>query len=149
MPEFARRGGVLSVIPVAALAAAGVPAGCPAPTATVAGAPRAVAAVPSVAAPSAAVTPGAGAGRLPEQVPGLGPRTPGRVPDDARQVVVVTGAGRNASRSRVVAYERTPTAGAAARDGPRATRSAGGPTTTAAATSARRSGCSASPTPGA
>ncbi|WKX71417.1 L,D-transpeptidase family protein [Streptomyces sp. XD-27] len=46
-------------------------------------------------------------GRLPAELPGLGPRTRARVPRDARQVVVVTGAGRHSSRSTVVLYERT------------------------------------------
>jgi L,D-peptidoglycan transpeptidase YkuD (ErfK/YbiS/YcfS/YnhG family) len=43
----------------------------------------------------------------PQQLPGLGPKTWARVPDDARQAVVVTGRGKNSSRSTVVLYERT------------------------------------------
>lgn len=86
MPESTRRAGVLSFVPAMVLAAV-----C----------------VPSAATPSPAATPEPAAARLPEQVPGLGPRTLDGIPDDARQVVVVTGAGRNASRSRVVVYERT------------------------------------------
>lgn len=43
----------------------------------------------------------------PQQLPGLGPRTWAKVPDDARQAVVVTGRGKNSSRSTVVLYERT------------------------------------------
>jgi hypothetical protein len=39
-------------------------------------------------------------------LPGLGPRTRAEVPRDAEQVVVVTGAGRDASRSTAVLYER-------------------------------------------
>ncbi|MBZ9643946.1 L,D-transpeptidase family protein [Streptomyces sp. PSKA30] len=43
------------------------------------------------------------------QLPGLGPRTLAEIPENARQVVVVTGAGRNSPRSQVVLYQRTPT----------------------------------------
>ncbi|WP_327715126.1 L,D-transpeptidase family protein [Streptomyces sp. NBC_00490] len=43
----------------------------------------------------------------PRQLPGLGPNTWAKVPDDARQAVVVTGRGKNSSRSTVVLYERT------------------------------------------
>ncbi|NUO45971.1 MAG: L,D-transpeptidase family protein [Streptomyces sp.] len=43
----------------------------------------------------------------PQQLPGLGPKTWARVPDDARQAVVVTGRGKKSSRSTVVLYERT------------------------------------------
>ncbi|MEU4090869.1 L,D-transpeptidase family protein [Streptomyces sp. NPDC026673] len=111
MPAFRRRGGVLSGISVA-VATAGVLAGC-APAATVAGAPRAAAAAPSLAAPAAAApspeaTPEPAVPTLPDEVPGLGRRTLAAIPDDARQVVVVTGDGRNSSRSRVVVHERTP-----------------------------------------
>lgn len=43
----------------------------------------------------------------PQQLPGLGPKTWAKVPDDARQAVVVTGRGKNSSQSTVVLYERT------------------------------------------
>ncbi|WP_210583937.1 L,D-transpeptidase family protein [Streptomyces sp. GESEQ-35] len=43
----------------------------------------------------------------PQQLPGLGPKTRAQVPSDARQAVVVTGQGKNSSRSTVVLYERT------------------------------------------
>ncbi|MES5820045.1 L,D-transpeptidase family protein [Streptomyces sp. RG80] len=43
----------------------------------------------------------------PQQLPGLGPKTWAQVPDDARQAVVVTGRGKDSSRSSVVLYERT------------------------------------------
>ncbi|MEV6166776.1 L,D-transpeptidase family protein [Streptomyces sp. NPDC051954] len=43
----------------------------------------------------------------PRQLPGLGPKTLAQVPPDARQAVVVTGRGKNSSRSTVVLYERT------------------------------------------
>ncbi|MFF7446385.1 MULTISPECIES: hypothetical protein [unclassified Streptomyces] len=43
----------------------------------------------------------------PRQLPGLGPKTWAKVPDDTRQAVVVTGRGKNSPRSSVVLYERT------------------------------------------
>ncbi|MFB7493464.1 hypothetical protein ACFC09_01950 [Streptomyces sp. NPDC056161] len=43
----------------------------------------------------------------PAHLPGLGRRTAARIPADARQVVLVTGAGRNSSRAHVVLYRRT------------------------------------------
>ena len=43
----------------------------------------------------------------PQQLPGLGPKTWAKVPDDARQAVVVTGRGKSSPRSTVVLYERT------------------------------------------
>lgn len=43
----------------------------------------------------------------PQQLPGLGPETWAKVPGEARQAVVVTGNGRNSSRSTVVLYERS------------------------------------------
>ncbi|MBC2905660.1 hypothetical protein [Streptomyces cupreus] len=43
----------------------------------------------------------------PQQLPGLGPKTWAEVPTDARQAVVVTGSGKDSSRSTVVLYERT------------------------------------------
>ncbi|MER7490475.1 L,D-transpeptidase family protein, partial [Streptomyces sp. NPDC126497] len=51
---------------------------------------------------------GAGPGtRPPARVPGLGPRTLAWIPANARQVVVVTGRGRDANHSRVVLYQHT------------------------------------------
>ncbi|GAA4042295.1 hypothetical protein [Streptomyces shaanxiensis] len=43
----------------------------------------------------------------PQQVPGLGPKTWAEVPSRTRQVVVVTGRGKNSPLSTVVLYERT------------------------------------------
>ncbi|ULR55795.1 L,D-transpeptidase family protein [Streptomyces deccanensis] len=40
-------------------------------------------------------------------LPGLGPRTLAEIPDDARQVVVATGKGKDSSTSQVVLYQRT------------------------------------------
>lgn len=45
---------------------------------------------------------------LSAQLPGLGPRTLARIPGDTRQVVLVTGRGKNSPRSQVVFYQRTP-----------------------------------------
>jgi len=44
----------------------------------------------------------------PAALPGLGPRTRAQIPDSSRQVVVVTGRARDANRSEVVLYSRTP-----------------------------------------
>ncbi len=52
--------------------------------------------------PAPAAVPG-----LSRRLPGLGPRTSAQVPREARQVVLVTGAGRDSSDSRVVVYQRT------------------------------------------
>ncbi|WP_037676765.1 L,D-transpeptidase family protein [Streptomyces griseus] len=43
----------------------------------------------------------------PQQVPGIGPRTWAQVPRESRQVVLVTGRGKNSPQSTVVLYERT------------------------------------------
>ncbi|MEU6479316.1 L,D-transpeptidase family protein [Streptomyces sp. NPDC047017] len=43
----------------------------------------------------------------PARLPGLGPKTLAQIPGDARQVVLVTGQGKNANRSEVVLYQRT------------------------------------------
>jgi len=43
------------------------------------------------------------------ELPGLGPKTLAQVPSQARQAVVVTGRGKNSSKSEVVLYERTST----------------------------------------
>ncbi|MFC7989799.1 L,D-transpeptidase family protein [Streptomyces pilosus] len=53
---------------------------------------------------------GAGARkRAPAEIPGLGPRTRAWIPEQARQVLVVTGRGRDANRSEAVLYEHTGT----------------------------------------
>ncbi|MFI2026662.1 hypothetical protein [Streptomyces buecherae] len=44
---------------------------------------------------------------LPRQLPGIGPKTLAKVPERSRQVLLVTGEGRDSSRSRAVLYERT------------------------------------------
>ncbi|GAA1421558.1 lipoprotein [Streptomyces thermospinosisporus] len=44
----------------------------------------------------------------PAPLPGLGPRTRAQIPGSSRQVVVVTGRARDANRSEVVLYSRTP-----------------------------------------
>lgn len=43
---------------------------------------------------------------LVREIPGLGPRTRDRIPVSTRQALVVSGEGRNSSRSGVVLYER-------------------------------------------
>jgi L,D-peptidoglycan transpeptidase YkuD (ErfK/YbiS/YcfS/YnhG family) len=59
--------------------------------------------------PAASRTPalGAAAEASPREIPGLGPGTLARIPGSARQVVLVTGRGRDSPRSTVVLYERT------------------------------------------
>ncbi|MFE7747838.1 L,D-transpeptidase family protein [Streptomyces sp. NPDC057428] len=49
----------------------------------------------------------ASAASAPAQLPGLGPRTLADIPANARQVVLVTGQGKDSSRSQVVLYQRT------------------------------------------
>ncbi|GGW47111.1 hypothetical protein [Streptomyces griseoloalbus] len=52
----------------------------------------------------------AGAGTKPRpsaRIPGLGPRTLAWIPENARQVLVVTGRGRNDNRSEAVLHRRT------------------------------------------
>ncbi|MFE0255834.1 L,D-transpeptidase family protein [Streptomyces sp. NPDC059010] len=76
--------------------AAALPDHRPDATGPRAGAPTTAAPMPDVALEVA-----------PQQLPGLGPKTWGDVPPEARQAVVVTGSGRNSSRSTVVLYERS------------------------------------------
>ncbi|WP_339133404.1 L,D-transpeptidase family protein [Streptomyces sp. f51] len=56
---------------------------------------------------TAAPAPSASRNAAPGRLPGLGPRTLAAIPARTRQAVVVTGRGRNSSRSTVVLYERT------------------------------------------
>ncbi|WP_406010723.1 L,D-transpeptidase family protein [Streptomyces sp. NBC_00637] len=67
------------------------------PGATAAGTPAA----PDTSAPAVSVE------AAPQGIPGLGTRTRAAVPDDADQVVVVTGRGRDSPLSTVVLYRRT------------------------------------------
>ncbi|MER7930250.1 hypothetical protein ABTY96_45300 [Streptomyces sp. NPDC096057] len=60
---------------------------------------------PPPARPTSSAAPGAGAS--PAVIPGLGPAMAARVPADAHQLVLVTGQGKNSSRSQVVLYRRT------------------------------------------
>ncbi|WP_431043369.1 L,D-transpeptidase family protein [Streptomyces sp. P1-3] len=62
---------------------------------------------PGAGPPSRADLALTGPGRLPAELPGLGPRARDRVPGDAHQVLVVTGEGRRSSRATAVLYERT------------------------------------------
>lgn len=43
---------------------------------------------------------------LPHELPGIGPRTLAKIPERSRQVLLVTGEGRDSSRSKAVLYER-------------------------------------------
>lgn len=49
----------------------------------------------------------ASAASAPSQLSGLGPRTLAEIPENARQVVLVTGEDKNSSTSQVVLYQRT------------------------------------------
>ncbi|ELS50495.1 hypothetical protein [Streptomyces viridochromogenes] len=71
--------------------------------ATTGHAPESAAATATTSTP----TPGIPLEVAPQQLPGLGPRTWAQVPSDTRQAVVVTGSGKNSSRSTVVLYERS------------------------------------------
>lgn len=110
---FSRYLRTTAVCAVTAAALAGL-AGCGAggAMASPGGDVRTMAASPA-ASPAADAVPAAGrAGRsapapLPQRLPGLGPKTLGMVPDEARQAVVVTGDGPSSSRSTVILYERT------------------------------------------
>ncbi|MFI8206539.1 hypothetical protein [Streptomyces sp. NPDC085937] len=67
-------------------------------------------AAPADGAPGADGTAqGRPATEAPAVVPGLGPRTRAWIPADARQVVVVTGRGRDANHSEAVLYRHTGT----------------------------------------
>ncbi|MFF1544957.1 L,D-transpeptidase family protein [Streptomyces sp. NPDC058291] len=55
----------------------------------------------------ASPAPGAAGEAAPREIPGLGPKTRAAVPGNARQVIVVSGRGRNSPLSTVVAYRRT------------------------------------------
>ncbi len=70
----------------------------------------------AVVRPSGTPSSGPAVTSPPARLPGLGPRTLARVPADAGQAVVVTGAGHDSPDATVVLYQRTPagwTAGAA------------------------------------
>ncbi|MGV9706316.1 L,D-transpeptidase family protein [Streptomyces sp. NPDC003483] len=68
-----------------------------------AGQPAAVQPAPTPAAPQATVQPRP---EFPVQLPGLGPRTLAHVPENTRQVLLVTGAGRTSASSTVVLWRR-------------------------------------------
>lgn len=92
-----------TLLTAAALTALVTAGGCGAPAG-----PRAapVSAPQDAGAASPAHTEGAHA-PLPDRLPGLGPRTLADIPERTRQALVVTGSGRNSSRSKAVLYERT------------------------------------------
>jgi L,D-peptidoglycan transpeptidase YkuD (ErfK/YbiS/YcfS/YnhG family) len=70
---------------------------------------RTTAAPATAAVATRSPSPTAAHDALPAQLPGLGPHTLAGIPGSARQAVVVTGKGKNASTSTVVLYERTST----------------------------------------
>ncbi|MEU3948779.1 L,D-transpeptidase family protein [Streptomyces sp. NPDC029526] len=96
----------VALVVIAVLAGCGVLTGGPAPGPT----PTAgsVTTAPATSAPPA-VAPAAGAPGVPGagRLPGLGPRTLAQIPGDSGQVVVVTGRGKDSSRSEVVLHRRT------------------------------------------
>ncbi|MBD9734532.1 hypothetical protein IGX29_22510 [Streptomyces sp. H28] len=108
---------VVALVVTAALSACGVPGGGAAPDAAPDKAPPTSApasVAPAAGAPGAAGTAQgrAGAGvatTAPARLPGLGPKTLGQIPGDTRQVVVVTGRGKDSSRSEAVLHRRTAT----------------------------------------
>ncbi|GGM07311.1 lipoprotein [Streptomyces fumigatiscleroticus] len=79
-------------------------AGAPGPGAD----PRTPGAASVAAAPRTPAPGGPGETAAAQFLPGVGPRLGDKVPPRARQAVVVTGEGRNSSRSTAVLYERTP-----------------------------------------
>ncbi|KOV35545.1 L,D-transpeptidase family protein [Streptomyces sp. XY152] len=96
---------VLAVL--AALSGCGAGAGTAQRDVPVSGAPDTAGVAPG-ATGTAQGRAGTGARTLaPARIPGLGPRTRAWIPANARQVVVVTGRGKDANRSRVVLYEHT------------------------------------------
>ncbi|MER6142138.1 L,D-transpeptidase family protein [Streptomyces sparsogenes] len=102
------RTALAATLAVAVLAGCGASAGIPSGGAE----PRAGAAAADAEKRGGAPGPG-GQARRPASpalrdrlLPGLGPRTLAQVPGNARQVVVVTGEGRDSSRSTVVVYQR-------------------------------------------
>ncbi|MFK0170567.1 L,D-transpeptidase family protein [Streptomyces sp. NPDC090306] len=90
---------VVAVAAVSGCASSGPDASPAVPTATTAQAKGV-----GGAAASPAATPSATA---PARLPGLGPKTLAKVPDDADQVVVATGRSKTSSSSQVVLYRRT------------------------------------------
>ncbi|MEU1512269.1 L,D-transpeptidase family protein [Streptomyces sp. NPDC005811] len=91
--------------PAAAAPGHGSAASAPAPEST-APARSGTSALPEVSLQDAPA-PKTVARRLPQELPGLGPKTLAEVPSEARQAVVVTGLDEDSSRSTVVLYERT------------------------------------------
>ncbi|MFJ7966437.1 L,D-transpeptidase family protein [Streptomyces sp. NPDC096324] len=81
-------------------------AGCGGGTAEKAGAGAGGAPARDVGA-TRAPAPTASRTAAPGRLPGIGPRTLAAIPSRTRQAVVVTGSGRDSSRSTVVLYERT------------------------------------------
>ncbi|MFF4347332.1 L,D-transpeptidase family protein [Streptomyces sp. NPDC001530] len=83
----------------AAESAPGAPGASGAPGTTQAAMPRLRSADTEASATSAA--------SVPARLPGLGPATLAEIPENARQVVLVTGRGKDSPTARVVLYRRT------------------------------------------
>ncbi|WP_405880872.1 L,D-transpeptidase family protein [Streptomyces sp. NBC_01384] len=80
-----------------------VPASGARPSAPASGAPGTTQAMPRQPAADGA----ASTASVPARLPGLGPRTLAEIPENARQVVLVTGRGKDSPISQVVLYRRT------------------------------------------
>jgi L,D-peptidoglycan transpeptidase YkuD (ErfK/YbiS/YcfS/YnhG family) len=110
-PSLARRRAESSRLGVFVLLAVGTLAGCGAPVSSVENSQPAA----EVGAPahdvsgSTSASPEVSPSReaLPSRLPGPGPSTLAEVPENARQAVVLTGQGKDSSKSTVVLYERT------------------------------------------
>jgi L,D-peptidoglycan transpeptidase YkuD (ErfK/YbiS/YcfS/YnhG family) len=105
MPPRPPHRAIAVLAPVLAMAAAGVLTGCGSTLG--AAAQSQVAPAASLAPPQPSPTLPVTAPALPARLPGLGPKTLAQVPHSARQVVVVTGRGKDSALSSVVVYERT------------------------------------------
>ncbi|MFF5160166.1 L,D-transpeptidase family protein [Streptomyces sp. NPDC000348] len=106
-----RAAAAVALVVLAALSGCGAGTGTTARDVPAGGPPGTAGTVPGTApgtANTAQGRPGAGAeAPPPARIPGLGPRTRAWIPANARQVVVVTGFGRDANRSRAVLYQHT------------------------------------------
>ncbi|WP_432058441.1 hypothetical protein [Streptomyces sp. bgisy022] len=104
----------VALVVTAVLAGCGALTGGPAPGTTSTAGPATTApatSVPPAVAPAAGApgtAPGAAASAsVSDRLPGLGPRTLAQIPGDTTQVVVVTGRGKDSSRSEAVLHRRT------------------------------------------
>ncbi|MFF3936848.1 hypothetical protein [Streptomyces phaeofaciens] len=91
----------------ALLAASVLLTGCGGGAAASSGPRAAVTAPPAPPAPKSPAVPETSEAAAPRRIPGLGAKTWSQVPDDARQVVVVTGRGKDSPLSTAVLHTRT------------------------------------------